>query len=106
MTIPSRIRTLARDHYGWEPGDTLTDVAVDSLAARTKAPRSVVLRALTRTGRPGAKGHRAVPVAYVRLPERDKPVAMRLAREAGYETPNAWVQAWVERQIREAGEGR
>jgi hypothetical protein len=106
VTIPDRIRSLAREHYDWEPGDMLTDVAVDSLAARTKAPRSVVLRALTRTGTPGAKGHRAVPVAYVRLPERDKPVAIRLAHEAGHGSVSAWVQAWLESKVREAGEGK
>ena len=105
MTLPSRIRKLATEHYGWEPGDTLTDVAYESLAARASTAKQRVYPSRVREVLAvQVKPSKAVPVAYVRLPERDKPVAIRLARAAGYETPNAWVQAWVEAQVRKAGE--
>ena len=102
---PTEIRSIATAHYGWQPGDALTEVAISSLSSRSGVRPGKVREALAKSGRPGRKSAGPLKVISIRLREDREPIALRLAHQAGHRTVSAWVQGLVEMEIREATKG-
>jgi hypothetical protein len=105
MTTPARIRQLATEHYGWQPGDELTDVAIKSLSSRSGVRPGKVREALASAGRRGRRSAGPLKVISIRMRADREPIALRLAHQAGHQTITAWVQGLVEMEIREATKG-